>query len=319
MKKLAAVLCLSTLTTGTFAQGLINFFNNPSTLISVGPPGVPGVMPANNAGAYYFGLLIAPVGSTAFTFANVYGTNQSVAGRFTGGNGVPVPGWAAGVTMQYEIVGWSADLGATFNASWLTQFPTSAPFGFSGIGTGAAGGATATGTLPNFNLFGGTGLTSGFAMALIPEPSSMALTGLGAAALLICRRRKTIRASLTKLSLRKRGGQSRDAERKRRGDRSCSIFRGRKRWWNCGRNVGADERQSMQGVHRDSWSSRHRPETAWTEAGAAAGRREIGPSATPLSSNQNRLPLDGSDSTPTLPPMWVTTLRTRASPSPVPS
>src|SRR2546427_138098 len=42
-----------------------------------------------------------------------------------------------------------------------------------------------------------------------------------------------------------------------------------------------------------------------------------GPAA--FNSNQNRLPLPGSDSTPTRPPMRSTALRTMASPMPVPS
>jgi hypothetical protein len=189
MKKLAVILCLSALTTGAFAQGLVNFFNNPTTLISAGTPGNLQTLAANSAGSYYFGLLTAPVGSTTFTFANVYGTNQNAAGRFTGGNGVTVPGWGAGVTMQYEVAGWASSLGATFNPAWLANAPSG--FGLSGIGSGQAGGATATGTLPNFNLFGGTGLTSGFGViSTVPEPTSMALAGLGAAALLIFRRRK---------------------------------------------------------------------------------------------------------------------------------
>jgi len=191
MKKLAVILCLSALTTGAFAQGLVNFFNNPTTLISSGTAGNVAVLAANNPGAYYFGLLTAAPGSGNFTFANAYGTNLSAAGRFTGGNGVAIAGWGAGVTMDYKIAGWSKDLGATFNASWLTTPPATGFFGLSALGTGAAGGSTATGTLPNFNLFGGSGLQSGFSMiSAVPEPTSMALAGLGAAALLIFRRRK---------------------------------------------------------------------------------------------------------------------------------
>jgi len=36
MKKLAAILCLSALSTGAFAQGLINFFNSGTSLVSSG-------------------------------------------------------------------------------------------------------------------------------------------------------------------------------------------------------------------------------------------------------------------------------------------
>lgn len=198
MKKLAAILCLSALTTGAFAQGLVNFFNNTTTLVSSSESGSPQAI-NGTAGQWYFGLLTAAAGTTdptKFTFAGAYATNQAVAGRFFGGAGVKVAGWAAGASMAYEIAGWSSSLGPTFNSAWLTmtanQFSSVGVFGLSGIGTGAAGGATGTGTLPNYNLFGGTGLTSGFNLSPVgvPEPTSMALAGLGAAALLIFRRRK---------------------------------------------------------------------------------------------------------------------------------
>jgi hypothetical protein len=77
----------------------------------------------------------------------------------------------------------------------LTQFfnhtgPSGGPCGVSAIGTGAAGGTGASGNaFPPFPLFGGTGITQGFTLG-IPEPSSIALAGLGAATLLLFRRRK---------------------------------------------------------------------------------------------------------------------------------
>ena len=196
MKKLAAILCLSALTTGAFAQGLINFFNNANTLVSSGPASGGTAINAA-AGSFYFGLLTSPVGAGTFTFANVLGTNQTVAGRFFGGASVPVTGWAAGTAKDFQVAGWSASLGATFNPAWLSgNFGTASGFfGVSGTGTGQAGGSTATGTLPNLNIFGGaTGIQNGFNLTpagggVTPEPSSMAVAVLGAAALLIFLRR----------------------------------------------------------------------------------------------------------------------------------
>jgi len=192
MKKLAAILCLSALTTGAFAQGLVTFANSATTLISATVNGTSANI-SGAAGAYYFGLLIAPAGTvdpTKFTFSGNYGTNfNNVApGRFTGGAGITVAGWAPGVTMAYEVAGWAGSLGNTFQSSWLTTKPGG--FGLSGIGSGAAGGGSPV-PAPALPLFGGTGLTSGFNIpASVPEPTSMALAGLGAAALLIFRRRK---------------------------------------------------------------------------------------------------------------------------------
>lgn len=189
MKKLAVILCLSALSTGAFAQGTINFFNNAATLIS----SKAGAGNAINtpAGTYYFGLLTNG-GSGAFTFTGLYGTNQAAAGRFTGGGGIAAPGWAAGSSRTFEVAGWQASLGPVFNPVWLTTNPQG--FGVSGTGSGAPGGVDPVtgGTVPTLNIFGGTtGIQAGFVVpSAVPEPSSMALAGLGAAALLIFRRRK---------------------------------------------------------------------------------------------------------------------------------
>lgn len=195
MKKLAVILCLSALATGAFAQGLVNFFNNPSTLISAGGTVTPAV-----ANSYYFALLTAPVGSTdpqAFTYSGVTGAHQASAGRFFGGNGVAVAGWVAGTDRAFRVVGWSADNGATFNPAWIAAGSfggyAGTPTGFFGVSAigpvGTAGGGPQS--LPNLNVFGGAqGLAAGFNLVIVPEPSSLALAGLGAAALLIFRRRK---------------------------------------------------------------------------------------------------------------------------------
>jgi len=192
MKKLAAMLCLSAMTTGAFAQGLVNFANNPNTLVSANINGNVATL-SGPAGSYYFALLTAPAVAGPFTFTGLYGTNlvNSTGGRFTGGNGVAVNGWAAGATMSYQVAAWDQSLGATFNPAWLSTAPATGLFGLSAVGSGVAGGGAQS--LPTLQLFGGTGITTGFTLTgsgTIPEPSSMALFGLGAAALVIFRRRK---------------------------------------------------------------------------------------------------------------------------------
>jgi hypothetical protein len=197
MKKLAAMLCLSAMTTGAFAQGLINFNNSPTTLLSANIGGNVATL-SGASGTYLFGLLTSAAATGPFTFASVYGTNlvNTSGGRFTGGNGVAVTGWAPGVTMFYEIAGWaSAGGNTTFKPAWVNANGTAASsglpslFGVSAIASGAAGGGP--NALPPLPLFGGaSGLTSGFTLVGVPEPTSMALAGLGAAALLIFRRRK---------------------------------------------------------------------------------------------------------------------------------
>ena len=184
------MLCLSAMTTGAFAQGLVNFANNVNTLISANIGGNVNTL-SGPAGSYYFGLLTSPTGGAGtWTFSGLTGTNQVTAagGRFTGGV-VQVPNWAPGTTMSYQVAGWEASLGTTFQASWLVNAPTGL-FGVSTVGSGVAGGGPQS--LPTLQLFGGTGINQGFVLTgpSVPEPSSMALFGLGAAALVIFRRRK---------------------------------------------------------------------------------------------------------------------------------
>jgi hypothetical protein len=205
MKKLAAILCLSALTTGAFAQGLVNFINTSTTLSSATVNGTSAAT-SGNPGSYYYGLLLAAAGTTdpkAFTFSGMYATNLSAAGRFNGGINQVVPttpGWAAGASMSYEVAIWSSSLGHDWQAGWLQGnfpgAPAGSVFGLSSIATGISGGAGAPAS-PAYNLFGGaTGLSTGFnanpigGTPPVPEPTSMALAGLGAAALLIFRRRK---------------------------------------------------------------------------------------------------------------------------------
>jgi hypothetical protein len=201
MKKLAAILCLSALTTGAFAQGLVTFLNNSSTLSSATVNGTSAAT-SGAPGAYFYALLLAPAGTTdpkAFSFpaGGLYATNISAAGRFNGGANLAAAGWAAGASMSYEVAIWSASLGHDWQAGWLQgNFGTaSGVFGLSAIATGISGGAGSPAS-PAYNLFGGaTGISTGFNAsptggAPIPEPTSMALAGLGAAALLIFRRRK---------------------------------------------------------------------------------------------------------------------------------
>ena len=201
MKKLAVILCLSALTTGVFAQGLINFANGPTTLISVDGANIP----SGQGGSYWFALLAGNSGSTdyhtAFTqVGGVMGTNQNAAGRFTGGVGLTMQGWAAGDTKSFFVVGWSADNGGTFNPAWLAQGtgartiygdfagPSKGFFGVSMIAVGVGGGGPLG--IPNLIPFGASTIASGFNLVPVPEPTTMALAGLGAAALLIFRRRK---------------------------------------------------------------------------------------------------------------------------------
>ncbi len=196
MKKLIITLSLVVISSGAFAQGLITWVNNYTTLISYGPMSGPYVpIPSGQAGRYVFGLFIADVGTTdplAFGFSGLYGTNVAAAGTCFGGVSRPVPGWAAATSKAYFIAGWdAASMGHDYDPGWLPQFlagidPLQGDFGYSSIGSGMAGGFLTDGSsLPPLNLFVSVdylpGIHTGFVLTTIPEPTALALALLGAA------------------------------------------------------------------------------------------------------------------------------------------
>ena len=75
MRKLAAIICLSALTIGAFAQGTVTFANGPTTLISYNPTfrDAAVAIPASPVGSYYFALLISPSASGPFGGTGVSG------------------------------------------------------------------------------------------------------------------------------------------------------------------------------------------------------------------------------------------------------
>jgi hypothetical protein len=178
--------------------------NSPATLFSVKNADGSDV---GLHGTYYFSLLTAPpdvVDFSQFTFAGVYATNQSVAGRFFGGTFLEVPNWPVGTDKSFLVVGWSASLGPTWNPLWLHNiFSSSGFFGLSPIGEGVAGGIIDTNhpPLPPLNLFGGaTGIQSGFSLypVDVPEPSTIAVAASGIALMVYVRSRQARRSNPTR-------------------------------------------------------------------------------------------------------------------------
>src|SRR5947207_284274 len=139
MKRLISVLCLSSLLIDASGQGTINFFNTSSTLVTVGGVWVTPSLMSGAPGSFYFALLTSPVQANHFTFAGVYATNQAVAGRFNGGVGVTVAGWAPGEARDWAVFGWSADLGPYYYPAWLTPDLRVGPSALTGEFIGESG------------------------------------------------------------------------------------------------------------------------------------------------------------------------------------
>jgi hypothetical protein len=168
MRLLLPILSLSALCITTFGQGIVNFANTPSTLVSYATEQNRTGLISGPAGSWYFGLLTSASGSEGtFSFAGVYATNSAIApGRFVN-NGAVVPGWAVGAPLWYRVIGWHSSLGSKFNPGWLA-LPARVALSQKALGT--AGGTDSRGRpFPPLPLFDGMGIGSGFWFAPIPD------------------------------------------------------------------------------------------------------------------------------------------------------
>lgn len=230
MKKLLVTIGLAAVAAGAFAQGTVNPANSTTTKINTNAPAnnigtTPGV--GNTSGAaqgFYYEVLTAPSTVTTvdsslqgllsgpWSDTSMQLTNTAVVGRLTGLSGAAgvVQNWPQSSRQTYIIVGWSSNEGST----WASVSAKLAGAVFSGgkwggglllpggylgattIQSGTSGTSTGAGAL---SLFGSTSSATGspistttdlFLVDIVPEPTSFALMGLGAAAMLIFRRRK---------------------------------------------------------------------------------------------------------------------------------
>jgi hypothetical protein len=226
MKKLLTILAIASAATFSYAQGTVILQNGAaaffvSTNAAALGQGI-GVTAKTALGFDYAVLTAAyggPVPSTspldgAWTGAILTGNNFTIAAGGIAGQGgpagAPAAGWGAPTAGQYSdgteryfmIVGWSSNLGTTWAnvsanmaSNWATPWGANqAFFGTSAIGFGYSGGGPLS--LPATSLYSVTGgmpggLSSGFQlMAIVPEPSTIALAAFGGLSLLLFRRRK---------------------------------------------------------------------------------------------------------------------------------
>jgi hypothetical protein len=241
MKKLTLVLILILMSTGVFAQGYYNFNQSlTSALVSTnswvssqfyvggGGGGNSGLLAPIGSGGlsatFYFAVLIQPYTGTITTdtnvwngtwqFSGVYATNRSSGsfGTLALQLNALAPNWAAGITNQFIVAGWSANFGSTWtdvsnaivNAETVGGFGPPLPiteriyFGVSSVGDMMLN-SSGFGN----NLFGaananGNPINSPFTLYDLPltitnptpEPSTIALIGLSGLSLWLFRHRR---------------------------------------------------------------------------------------------------------------------------------
>lgn len=223
MKKLLAALCLASLTTFVHAQGYIQFQGTAAAISTNGTVASPyqpfGVASGTTIGrtvsssisgdAFYYELLYAPGGTNGWTDFSLYnaswtpvttysgslliGTNNLIAGNFSGNggsSGIQVD-LNAGVSYNVILVGWSSSLGS----NWTSIYPqlefgiwtNSGYFGNTTIGTVTP---FATAGAGDPSMFAGTWPNGSMTLYNInvPEPTTVALAGLGGLSLLLFRK-----------------------------------------------------------------------------------------------------------------------------------
>jgi hypothetical protein len=189
MKKLALLAAFLAVGAMAYGQGTFVMTNKKGTTLDAPVLDASG---AKLAGADYLAqLYAAPVGSVDF---KSYGTavpfrTGSAAGYFSDATAVDV-GVAAGSKVDVQIRAWRAAAGTSYEAAALAAASATGNYGASAtipsLATGGGFDANGIPILPN-NLIGlqGFSLTGG----VIPEPSVLALGLLGAAALVLRRRK----------------------------------------------------------------------------------------------------------------------------------
>jgi len=175
-----------------------------------------GILSGPLAGANAAGFSLAAELASPWSDTGLLFNNGVAAGKISVPTGSTVNNWPGQTNQNFVVIGWSANLGnwATVSSNLASLTLTAQNGGLVWLGAGLSGlsatsgfigvtvegdlvsGATGSGSGPS--LFGAVSAgaspvyttTTLYAIGTVPEPTTFALAGLGAATLLIFRRRK---------------------------------------------------------------------------------------------------------------------------------
>jgi len=183
----------------------------PGTLITFGPGSgsLTGEPLWGPAGSFTFGLYIGPSTATSLSqmilidtvgsspaetlqsspFAGMV-VGGTVAGAGNAGSANGFSGMLAGITYDFYVAGWSTAAGSSYSEAIMSGLPQD----FAGISElGNVVPTSVNDPIPPPWLFGtGDGQIGGFELKPIPEPSTIVLGGLSAAAIWALRRREQL-------------------------------------------------------------------------------------------------------------------------------
>ena len=241
MKTLTLGLAAILVSASVFAQGYYNFNQfSTSALVSTnsyigsqfviggGGGGTSGLLSPIGSGGlsttFYFAVLIQPYSGTITTdtnvwdgtwqFSGIYATNRSSgsSGTLALQLNTQAPNWAAGITNQFIVAGWSANFGSTWAevSNAIVTAEAVGGFGFLAsafepiyFGVSSVGDVMLSSSGFGNNLFGaananGNPINSPFTLYdlpltitnLTPEPSTIALIGLSGLSFWLFRQRR---------------------------------------------------------------------------------------------------------------------------------
>lgn len=197
MKKVLTTISMVAVAASCFAQGTVGFANNASTLVRKWTSPTDMTLVSAPITTTRVEFMWAADGTTEpGMFETVAGVNplalSPVPGRFSTATAITVPGIAAGGIISAVVRGWTGGFADYASAYAAGLVDPNIMVGTSAIFRVDTGDPTAVpaGTPGNIvTSISGQGF-AGLTLMTIPEPSTFALAGLGAAAMLIFRRRK---------------------------------------------------------------------------------------------------------------------------------